>query len=127
MRRFVTRYFVTLGDSAISWCCKKQPTISQSSAEAKYCALAITACELTWHKSLLASLGSLHHFLMHVFRDNQASLHIASNPTFHEHTKHIEIDCHYVHEQPFACNIVMSPIHIDHQLVDIFTKALIWQ
>jgi len=55
-RRFVTGYFVMLGAAPISWKTKKQPTVSRSSAEAEYRAMANATSEAIWIRNLLHSL-----------------------------------------------------------------------
>ncbi|RVW82223.1 Retrovirus-related Pol polyprotein from transposon RE2 [Vitis vinifera] len=59
-RRSLSGWLVFLGQSPISWKTKKQHTVSRSSAEVEYRAMAAVTCELKWLKGLLLSLG-VHH------------------------------------------------------------------
>ena len=83
----------------ISWKSKKQSVVSRSSVESKYKAMAKSVCEIMWIRQLLMEVGIETSIPAKLWCDNQVVMHIASNPEFHEMTKHIEIDCHFVHEK----------------------------
>ena len=123
-QRSVTGYCFLLGSSLISWKTKKQATVSRSSSEAEYRALASATCELQWLVYLLRDLHLPCSKPPALYCDNQSALHIAANPVFHERTKHLDIDCHIVREKSQNGLMKLLPIPSSMQVADIFTKAL---
>uniref|UniRef100_A0A7C9CZQ0 Reverse transcriptase Ty1/copia-type domain-containing protein n=1 Tax=Opuntia streptacantha TaxID=393608 RepID=A0A7C9CZQ0_OPUST len=123
-RRLVTGYVVLLNQSPLSWKSKKQSTVARSSAEAEYRAMAHAAAEITWLVSLLNELGvnNLKPVILHC--DNQSALHIARNPVFHERTKHIDIDCHFIRDKVMEGLIQLTYLPTEFQLADVLTKIL---
>jgi len=86
--------------------------------------MASTTCELVWFKQLLRELQFGDVTQMTLVCDNQVTLHISSNPAFHERTKHIEIDCHFIREKIMSGDIKTEFVNLSDQLADIFTKSI---
>ena len=109
----------------MSWKSKKQNVVARSRAESEYRAMATATCELVCLKQLLGELKFGKIDQMELVCDNQAALHVTSNPVFHERTKHIGIDCHFVREKILSRDIVTKFVKSNDQLTDMFTKSLI--
>ena len=80
--------------------------------------------ELACLKQLLQELKFCEVSPMNLVCDNQAILHIASNPVFYERIKHIEIDCHFIREKLIEGVIVTELVNSNDQLANVFTKSL---
>ena len=123
-RRSTSGYCLFIGGNLISQKSKKQDVVARSSAEAEYRAMALATCELIWLKHLLQKLRFGKDEQMKLICDNQTALHISSNPVFHEMTKHIEVDCHFIREKIASGCMTTSFVNFNDQLADIFSKSL---
>ncbi|XP_031096829.1 uncharacterized protein LOC116001068 [Ipomoea triloba] len=123
-RRSITGYCVFLGSALISWKSKKQATVSRSSSEAEYRALASSVCEAQWIMYLLTDLQLSLPKPATVFCDNKSAVAMAENQVFHERTKHIEIDCHLVREKVAQGLIKLMSVSSSNQIADGLTKPL---
>lgn len=123
-RRSTTGWCMYLGDSLVSWKCKKQERVSKSSTEAEYRAMSGACSEIVWLRRLVSKLGfpQASPTLLHV--DHKSAIQITENPVFHEITKHIEVDCHYIRDAYADGTIQLPHVSTTFQIADIFTKSL---
>ncbi|GJX84442.1 ribonuclease H-like domain-containing protein, partial [Tanacetum coccineum] len=56
--------------------------------------------------------------------DNVSAVYLSCNPVQHQHTKHIEIDIHFVQDLVAVGQVRVLHVPSRYQFVDIFTKGL---
>ena len=80
--------------------------------------------EFVWLKDLLKDLSISHDHPALLYCDSKVAIHIAANPVYHERTKHIELDCHFVREKIQDGLVKTFHVSTKHQLADLLTKPL---
>ncbi|XP_050207614.1 uncharacterized mitochondrial protein AtMg00810-like [Mercurialis annua] len=124
-RKSVSGVCFFLGKSLICWRSKKQSTVSRSSSEAEYRALAALSCELRLLAYLFKDLHQSVPIPFQQYCDSNSAIQLAKNHFFfHERIKYIEINYHVVKEKLQSNLIHLLPVSNTDQLADGFTKAL---
>ncbi|GKF18635.1 hypothetical protein Tco_0063553 [Tanacetum coccineum] len=106
----------------ISWQCKKQTMVANSTTEAEYIVASNCCGQVLWIQNQLLDYG--YNFMQtKIHIDNESTICIVKNLVFHSKTKHIEIRHHFIRDSNEKKLIQMIKIHTDQNVADLLTKA----
>ncbi|GKE98892.1 hypothetical protein Tco_0022243 [Tanacetum coccineum] len=106
----------------ISWQCKKQNIVANSTTKAEYVAAANCRGQVLWIQNQMLDYG--YNFInTKIFIDNESTICIVKNPVFHSKTKNIEIRHHFIRYFNEKKLIQMIKIHTNHNVIDLLTKS----
>ena len=80
--------------------------------------MAATVPELVWLLGLMKEVGVEVQLPAQIYSGSKAGIQIAANPIYHERTKHIEIDCHFIREKLQQGLIKVDYVHTKKQPSD---------
>ncbi|GJW24088.1 putative ribonuclease H-like domain-containing protein [Tanacetum coccineum] len=111
-----------LGKRLISWQCKKQTIVANSTTEAEYVAAANCYGQVLWIQNQMLDYG-FNFMNTKIYIDNESTICIVKNLVFHSKTKHIEIRHHFIRDSHEKKLIQVIKIHTYHNVADLLTKA----
>ncbi|GKA15821.1 hypothetical protein Tco_0695568 [Tanacetum coccineum] len=111
-----------LGKRLISWQCKKQAIVANSTTEAEYVVAANCYGQVLWIQNQMLDYG-FNFMNTKIYIDNESTICIVKNPVFHFKTKHIEIRNHFIRDSYEKKLIQVIKIHTDRNVADLLTKA----
>lgn len=117
-------YIIKVGIGAISWKSKKQACVALLSSEVEYMALCQASKEAVWTADFLGNIGVELWGPMVVNADNQGSIALTKNPVFHDHSKHVDIQYHLMHNLVKQEKIQLNYVPTKDMLADTLMKSL---
>ncbi|GJR09668.1 zf-CCHC domain-containing protein, partial [Tanacetum coccineum] len=90
----------------------------------EYRGVANVVAETAWLRNLLLELHAPLSTATIVYCDNVSAVYLSTNPVQHQHTKHIEIDIHFVRDYVASGQVRVLHVPSRYQYADIFTKGL---
>ncbi|GJV76648.1 putative ribonuclease H-like domain-containing protein [Tanacetum coccineum] len=111
-----------LGRILISWQCKKQTIMANSTTKAEYVVAANCCRQVLWIQNQMMDYGfNFMNTKIHI--DNESTISVIKNPVAHSKTKHIEIRFHFIRDCYEKRLIEVIKIYTDSNVADLLTKG----
>ncbi|GJT34832.1 putative ribonuclease H-like domain-containing protein [Tanacetum coccineum] len=121
-RKSITGGCQFLGSRLISWQCKKETVVANSTTKVKYIGASHYCGQVLWIQNQMLDYG--YNFMQtKIHGDNKNVMCVVKNPIYHSKIKHIEIRLHFIRDSYEKRLIQMVKIHTDHNVADLLTKA----
>eukprot|EP00253_Pinus_taeda_P032049 PITA_32049 len=120
-RKSTIGYVLTLGSGPITWACKKQSSISLSSAKVEYCGVVEASKEALWLGQILSEFGFQQQHSTILWCDNQSAIQLCKDRVQDQRSKHIEMHMHFIKNLIHDHVIEVKYCSTDDQVADIFT------
>ena len=124
-RRSVSGAAIFCGGCLVTWFSRTQKSVTLSTTEAEYVAMAEGVKEALYVRGILAFLrpqASRPNIAVH--EDNKGAKALADNPLSSSNSKHIDVRYHFLRELVSNGDITVDHIAGKEQCADILTKAL---
>lgn len=129
-RRSTSGYVYMLGNGAIDWSSKLQPTVTPSTAEAEFMGLTFAGQQGVWLQQVLDDVEGRTETEsitpVTLMGDNQASLIMAKEERLKmsRRTRHIEMKYQWIKDEVEKGRIKLDYLNTEDMTADIMTKAI---
>jgi len=118
-------YVFMLNDDVTTWMFKKQHIMSISTTKAEYIALEHDAQQRVWMWRFINELKLNDAITNITFLDNnKSSIKLVHNVKQHSHTKHIDVQHHYIWNMINDRELIVKWVVMKDMLTDKLTKVL---
>ena len=113
------------GGALVTWFSRTQKSVTLSTTEAEYVAMAEGVKEAMYVRGVLEFLRpEIETPSISVFEDNRGAKALAENPLSSSNSKHIDVRHHFLRELVKKGEITVNDVSSKDQRADILTKAL---
>ncbi|GKF14737.1 hypothetical protein Tco_0056199, partial [Tanacetum coccineum] len=121
-RKSTTCGYQFLGRRLISWQCKNQTIVENSTTKAEYVAATNCYRQVLWIQNQMIDYGfNFMNTKIHI--DNDSTISVIKNPVAHSRTKHIKIRFYFIRDCYEKRLIDVLKIYTDNNVADLLTKG----